>query len=534
MIIDAGELENALATERELLAITIHLIDDGIIITDAEGEILLINRVAEALTGWSEQEAIGRPLSEVLCTISEKTRERCEDPAKVILKTGEMFGSANGKVLIARNGTERIITNSAALIYDKDSNIIGTVLVIRDITEKQKMQEELLNAQSVESIGFLAGGIAHDFNNILTAILGNISLAKMYANPGDKVFERLREAERASIQAKELTHQLLTFSKGRAPVLKAASIAELLRDSASFVLSGSNVRCEFSIPDGLWPVEIDEGQVSQVINNLIINADHAMPDGGIIRLRAENTIAGLRDSLPLDDGRYVKISIQDRGVGISKEHLQRIFDPYFTTKQKGNGLGLALSRSIIKSHGGHIVVESQMGAGTTFFIYLPASSEEVPTKDEVEEKPIVGEGKILVMDDEEIVRELACGILINIGYEVIGATDGAQAVRLYKKAKELGHPFDAVIMDLTVPGGMGGREATKKLTEIDPEVKVIVSSGYSNDPIMADFKKYGFSGVIAKPYRIKELSEVLYKVVSGELRVTGEREPNCLSRVARH
>lgn len=518
MSIHTNELkraEDALAAEKERLSTALRLIDDGVITTDAEGKIVLVSKVAEILTGWTEEEAIGRPLSEVFHIIDEKTREPCEAPADIILKTGGMFGFASCKLLIARDGTERIITDSGAPIYDKDSNIIGVVLVFRDITERQRMEEELLKAQKLDSMNVLAGGIAHDFNNILTAILGNISLAKMYANPGDEIFQRLTEAEKASMQAKDLTRQLLTFSRGGAPVLKATCIAELLKNSASFVLRGSNVRCDFSIPDDLWPVEIDEGQISQVINNMIINADHAMPEGGVIEVCAGNITVGARDFPPLKGGKYVKISVQDQGIGIPEEHLQKIFDPYFTTKQKGNGLGLALSRSIIKNHGGHIAVESRAGVGTTFFIYLPVSPEKALTRDELEGKPVMGVGNILMMDDEEIVRDLACGILSNIGYKVTAAADGAEAIELYKRARESDRPFDAVIVDLTVPGGMGGREATKQLTEIDPEVKVIVSSGYSNDPVMADFRKHGFSGVIAKPYKIKELSEILYRVVTG-------------------
>jgi PAS domain S-box-containing protein len=517
MSIDTSKLQNvedALAAERERLSMTLRLVDDGVVATDADGRIVLVSKVAETLTGWAEEEAIGKPLSEVFHIINEETREHCEDLVETILRTGGMFGFANCSVLIARDETERIITDSGGPIYDKDSNIIGVVLVFRDITERRKMEEELLRTQRLESIDVLAGGIAHDFNNILTAILGNISLAKMYADPGDEVFQRLTEAERASMQARDLTRQLLTFSRGGAPALRATCIAELLKNSASFVLMGSNVRCEFSIPDDLWPVEIDKGKISQVISNLIINADHAMPEGGIIKVRAENVVVEAVDSPPLGRRKYIRISIQDQGVGIPEEHLQKIFDPYFTTKQEGSGLGLAISHSIIKNHGGHIAVESQKGIGTAFFVYLPASSGKVLTSHQLEGKPIMGAGNVLMMDDEEIVRDLAYGILSNIGYKVTIAADGAEAIELYKKAKQFGRPFDAVIMDLTVPGGMGGREATRKLTEIDPEAKVIVSSGYSNDPIMFDFRKHGFSDVIAKPYKVKELSEVLHKVIS--------------------
>lgn len=272
------------------------------------------------------------------------------------------------------------------------------------------------------------------------------------------------------------------------------------------------MKCEFSIPDNLWPAKVDEGQVSQVINNLIINAYQAMPEGGIIKVHFENVIIAENDVLPIKKGEYVKISIKDNGIGIPKEHLPKIFDPYFTTRHKGSGLGLSTAYSIIKKHDGHITMESKMGVGTTFHIYLPASKEKVLTKKVEDEKSLTGKGRILIMDDEDAVREVAGLMLKNIGYEVEFAGDGVEAIEFYKKARESGKPFDVAIIDLTVPGGMGGKEAVKKLLEIDPNVKTIVSSGYSNDPIMSEFKQYGFKGVIAKPYLIEELSEIVSRV----------------------
>ena len=373
-----------------------------------------------------------------------------------------------------------------------------------------------MKIQKLESIGVLAGGIAHDFNNVLTAILGNISLARMHAEAeraSDKITKRLADAERISMQAKDLTQQLLTFARGGAPIKKASSIAELLSDSAAFASRGSNVRCEFSIPGNLWAVEIDEGQMNQVISNIIINATQATPDGGVIKLHAENLTVESGDVLPLEEGKYVRVSVEDQGVGIPEEHLQKIFDPYFTTKQKGSGLGLATSYSIIRQHDGHITAESQVGVGTIFHIYLPAFPGEKLIKEGVEEEPIAGVGRILVMDDEKHIRDLAAEILSSIGYEVTTTIDGAEAIELCIEAVESGNPFDVVIMDLTIPGGMGGKQTVRKLMEIDPEVKAIVSSGYSNDPVMADFREYGFKGVIAKPYEIRELSQVIHKAM---------------------
>jgi len=389
---------------------------------------------------------------------------------------------------------------------------------VRDITERKRMEEELLKSRKLESVGILAGGIAHDFNNILTAVLGNISLAKADINGEDKteITRILTEAENASLRAKGLTGQLLTFSKGGAPIKKTSSIGELIKDTTNFVLRGSNVKCELSMPDGLWLVEVDEGQVGQAISNLIINAQQAMPQGGTIRIHGENIAVGTGGVYgpPLQSGRYVKISVEDRGVGIPEEHISKVFDPYFTTKQKGSGLGLAIAYSIVKSHGGYISVKSEAGVGTTFYVYLPASQGKMAIKKEVEEEPSVGKGRVLVMDDEEAIGKLVNRILTHVGYKVEFARDGAEAIESYKKAKESGQPFDAVIMDLTIPGGMGGKEAIKELLEIDPKVRAIVSSGYFNDPIMTDFKRYGFSGAIAKPYRIAELGRVVDEVIN--------------------
>ena len=287
----------------------------------------------------------------------------------------------------------------------------------------------------------------------------------------------------------------------------------MLKDTAGFALRGSKVKCEFFVPDDLWSVEIDEGQISQVINNLVINANQAMPEGGIIRIYAENMVIEKEDCLPLKEDNYIKIMVKDFGDGISKKDIHKIFDPYFTTKPKGTGLGLSTTYSIIKRHEGYITVESMLGVGTTFFVYLPVSHKRVYSHKDLENIPCKGQGKILFMDDEQDVRDIAGYMLNYIGYKVEFAVDGVEAIELYKKAKESRIPFDAVIMDLTIPGGMGGEEAIKKLRELDPEIKAIVSSGYSNAPIISRFQEYGFSGVIPKPYEVKDLNEVLHKVI---------------------
>ena len=388
----------------------------------------------------------------------------------------------------------------------------GAIITSIDISEKKKQENERLKMEKLESVGLLAGGIAHDFNNVLTAILGNVSMAKDQVMPGDEVFDLLNEAETASKRARTLTKQLLTFAKGGTPVKETASISDILKESSLFATRGSKSRCELSIARNLWTAEVDVGQFSQVINNLVINADQAMPEGGVIHISAQNMTIGEKGPLSLKPGRYIRISVKDEGVGISEKYLAKIFDPYFTTKYEGSGLGLATAYSIIKRHDGLITVESQPEIGTTFNIYLTASGKAVFQKEKAE--VIKGRGRILVMDDDELLRKMIARILEKLGYEWEFAKDGAQAIDIYRAAKESGKTFDAAILDLTVPGGMGGKETVLKLLEIDPEAKAIVSSGYSDDPVLADFEAYGFKGKIPKPFGPQSLSEVLHGVLN--------------------
>ena len=324
----------------------------------------------------------------------------------------------------------------------------------------------------------------------------------------------LNEMEKASIQAKNLTQQLLTFSRGGKPVKKLIALAELVKNSATFSLRGSNVRCEFSISQDLLPMEVDEGQIGQVINNLVLNADHAMPEGGTIEICAENITLTADNEFSLPAGPYLKTSFRDHGVGIAPDHLPKVFDPYFTTKQKGSGLGLTVAYSIIDKHNGRMTVESELGHGTTFTIHLPASDQPASQPIDEEKRLFIGKGKILVMDDEGFIRDVATKMLSKIGYEVSAANDGNQAIEMYRQAQRSGKPFDTVIMDLTIPGGMGGKEAIQKLKKLDPNVKALVSSGYSNDPIMSNFRDYGFQGVVKKPYRIQDMSDALRSLIT--------------------
>ncbi|WP_052263303.1 PAS domain-containing hybrid sensor histidine kinase/response regulator [Geobacter pickeringii] len=506
-VTELKEAQRALEQEKELLAVTLRSIGDGVISVDTAGRVVLLNAVAEQLCGWKQEEAAGRPLSEVFPIINEKSRESLVNPVDEVLRTGRVVELANHTVLIGRDGTERVIADSAAPICDRSGAILGVVLVFRDMTEKKEAEEELFRARKLESLGVLAGGIAHDFNNMLTGILGNISLARMIVTSDHEAHPLLERAQKASERARDLTQQLLTFSRGGAPVKKVTSLAQLIRESASFALRGSNVRCTFSISDDLWLVDADVGQFSQVINNLVLNADQAMPDGGVVAITAENV------DRTAEAGRKVRISFEDTGVGIPEKYLPRIFDPYFSTKQQGSGLGLATVYSIVRNHDGVIRVDSQPGRGTLFVVELPAVEKSTPSEKPAPAGRTPDAGRILVMDDDDFILDMVEVALKLLGYEAVTCRDGVEAVRLYRQELEKGAPFAAVIMDLTIPGGMGGKEAVAKVRELAPAAKVIVSSGYSSDPIMARYADYGFSGAVSKPYNVEQLGRALREVL---------------------
>jgi len=378
-----------------------------------------------------------------------------------------------------------------------------------------KLEEDLYKAQKLESLAVLAGGLAHQFNNIMTALAGNITLAKMYAKPGSEVSDILTEAGKASLMAEDLTRQLLTFSKGGSPSTEIISLNGIIAELAGVTSNDSGISSEISLPLNLWPVEADEAQIRQAIINLIINAREAMPDGGNLRIRAENIDAGSPELSALPKGDFVKMTIEDQGVGISKAHLGKIFDPFFSTKPHGSGLGLTNTFSIIKAHKGHITVGSEEGAGTTFTIYLPAAPSKTPEEKTEKKVFLTGNKRVLVMDDEDMVRNVVDRMLTQCGCTASFARDGEEMIQLYKESLNSGRPFDAVIIDLIIAGGMGGREAVRRLLEADPNATAVVSSGYCDDAIMSDFKKFGFKGALAKPYSISELGKVLYDVIFG-------------------
>ncbi len=511
-ITERRNAQAALAAEKERLTVTLRSIADGVITTDTEGRVVLLNKVAEQLTGWSQAEAAGRPLSEVFRICTEETRTPISDPAAHVLRSGTSAALDDAVILMARDGTEKLISDSSAPIRDQHSTVIGAVVVFSDVSVRRRVEQEMLRAEKLQSIGILAGGIAHDFNNILTVILGNISLARMQADSDEALAARLAEAEQAITQAMGLTQQLLTFSKGGAPVRKPVDIAQVVTTAARFVCRGSSARCEFVMTQNLWPVIADSGQLSQVIHNLVINALQAMNGAGELEVGAENVVIDPSRVHALQPGRYVRMWVRDGGVGIPREHLARIFDPYFSTKPHGSGLGLAVTYSIIKNHHGHVEVESEPGHGSTFSVFVPAA-EEAPAAASVMPAITPGGGRVLLVDDEEEILTTTGAILTRLGYAVATARDGRDAVRQYRDAAQAGAPFDVVILDLTVPGGLGGREALEELRAVDPEVVAIASSGYSNDPVMAQYRTYGFAGVLTKPYTLQELSAAVRGVI---------------------
>jgi signal transduction histidine kinase/ActR/RegA family two-component response regulator len=378
-----------------------------------------------------------------------------------------------------------------------------------EIRQREQMEEELLRARKLESLGVLAGGIAHDFNNFLTVVQGNIELAKARMRPGDPVLEILRQSSNACERAAFLASQLLTFAKGGAPVRRVVSIARLVTDAVQLARAGAPTSITVDIARDLWPAHVDAGQIGQVLHNILVNARQAMPEGGIIEVRAENV---LLPNTP-DADPCVRISIQDYGCGIPAGMLPRIFDPYFTTKPGGSGLGLATAHAIVAKHGGHIFVESEPGEGTVVTLDLPASRQGLEPQPSTITQTQPGTERVLVMDDEDALRNLLQTVLRNLGYEVQSARDGAEAIALYETAKAAGTPFDAVILDLTVSGGMGGLEAAAKLREMDPSAKLIVSSGYSDAPVMSKFAEYGFDAVIPKPWATADVAGVLRSVL---------------------
>ncbi|MBU4237398.1 MAG: PAS domain S-box protein [Proteobacteria bacterium] len=479
---------------------------DSLVVLSPENQIVLVNPATCRLLGYDAQELIGKPL--------EKIFYNGEADCKALFDEILIKGFVNNMDTSYRtkDGKKVLMLFSGSLITE-GSMVSGISCVAIDITEQERMRDELLKLDKLESVGALAGGLAHDFNNLLQGVFGYISLAKMKSASDGEVYKMLEHAEKALNLSTNLTQQLLTFSKGGEPIKKVVQLPLIITHSVRLALSGSNIDCQFTIDDPLWPVEADEGQLSQVMQNMVINASDAMPTGGTIHIVVRN-ISNDENALPLiQAGKYVLINIEDSGEGIPEEYIKKIFDPYFTTKEKGNGLGLAASFSIVKKHGGIIEVQSELGEGATFSIYLPASEKNISPAIQEESMLQTGSGKILVMDDDEIIRTMSESMLSTLGFRVELAVNGEEALAKYAQAMASGRVYDGVILDLTIKGGMGGKETIAKLIELDPGVRAIVSSGYSEDPVMANFHEYGFQAALAKPFPLAKLSEILQKLM---------------------
>jgi signal transduction histidine kinase/CheY-like chemotaxis protein len=487
------------------------LTSDGVVITQY-GLIKDCNQRFATMSGCRLEKLIETPLARLI-----------ETPAVSAAEHQDHYGDAlsfNPTLFVGLDGQRAMVTVNTGTITYKGKR--SEIMFIAKAADPLETEDQIQKTRKLESIAALSGGIAHDYNNLLTVIIGNISLIQSYMDSEDIIYRMLSEAFEASMIAKSLTQKLITFSKGGAPIKQTASLSPLAKSATEFTLSGSNIKCEFFIPDNLYLVEIDKTQISQAIHNLVMNAREAMPEGGTITVKAEN-ITIPKKTRTLNKGKHVKICVTDQGIGIPAENFEKIFDPYFSTKQRGNqkgmGLGLSICHSIIEKHNGDVMVESSVGVGTTVSILLPASAEKKIEKKTAkitdEETPVPGRGRILVMDDEKMIVKLTSLILSRLGYEAEFATEGSGAIEMYKAAMESDRPYDAVILDLTVRGGMGGKETIRNLISMDPEVKGIVSSGYSDDPVMEDYQKYGFKGVVVKPFSIYELSENLNNVLVG-------------------
>jgi two-component system cell cycle sensor histidine kinase/response regulator CckA len=472
---------------------------DGFIAVDKDWKLTYINAEAEAMVGQKREELLGHLFWERFPSL-----------------VGSVFQSNYERVMAEHVAIEfEAVDPTGKIWYDVHAypSNGGVSVFFRDISERKKSETERLTTSKLESLGTLAGGIAHDLNNILTVISGNIGLAQIEA-PADSgsLLGFLSKAGQAAQHAAHLSGQLLTFSKGGAPLKKVVPMGDLLERSAEFALYGSNLRADFDIAVDLWKAEIDSAQIEQVVNALMLNAREAMPQGGTVRVRARNIVFEENTNAPLPPGRYLKVTISDRGTGIADDLRSKIFDPYFTTKPTGTGLGLAISYSIVKKHGGLLLLESSSGDGSVFAFYLRASENAATTSTDhrVTGRPFhYNHQRILVMDDEEAIRELTSQLLGTLGYDVTAVPDGLEAVRIYERALRKGEHFQAVILDATVRGGLGGVATIERLRSMDPQVNAIICSGYSDEAALSEFLAFGFRGALPKPFTRSELADAL-------------------------
>ncbi|WP_457558543.1 hybrid sensor histidine kinase/response regulator [Candidatus Harpocratesius sp.] len=505
-------LQIALAEERNLLQTTLSNIQEALISLNAEGKILLFNRMAEKLTGWKVKDALGKNLNEVLkCFHFENSILSLnlfnEIQEKLIGSKSTFY--EDRMIILTKSNFIRKVSFHCSIMTQYKKKIQGFVIVFRDISIEEKIREEAFKSQKMESIGLLAGGIAHDFNNILTSILGNISIAKLeIGSKNEEMQQLLEETENAIHRANRLTKQLLTFSKGGAPIKKITSLKEVIEENAKFALRGSKIKLFIQIAPDLWNVEVDEGQIGQCIHNILINALQAMPDGGNIIVEARNIKESEKIPIIPANQKFIVISIMDQGCGIHPEIQAKIFDPYFTTKENGTGLGLAIVYSIISNHNGFITLDSKVGEGTIFYLYLPAVEKSVSAEPKKKKALQRRSGNILIMDDDQNIRNIFEKMLKRLGFKADFTKEGRELISFYKDQLSKNKTYDYLILDLTIPGGMGGKETAEKILQLNPRQKIIVTSGYSTDPVMANYKSYGFIARLEKPFNIYTLNKI--------------------------
>jgi PAS domain S-box-containing protein len=491
-----------LEREKERLAVTLRSIGDGVIATDTDGRVQLMNSAAEMITGWPLEQAVGKSIEDVL-------RLNDGEPGGAGDSVRAEPSPEDRKYLIARDGNVRLVAMDVAPIRGSGGSTLGQVRVFSDITDQQRLEEKLANAQRIESIGVLAAGIAHDFNNLLTGVFGHLELARATLASDAQATRHLSQALNAWQRAKDLTQQLLTFSKGGTPVKKPTNVGALIERTTRFVLSGSAITHEIRVSPNLAYCEIDEGQIGQVIDNVVINAAQAMGHGGHLSVEARNVDVRVNIHGTVQVRRHVEITVRDTGPGIPRDVVGKVFDPFFSTKPDGSGLGLTIAYSVVARHDGQIAVESEPERGTTVKVLLPAcdTARVEPTRPHATPHPSAA--RILIIDDEQAVRSALTGLLSLRGHSVTTARSSREGVDHYEKARKAGTPFDLVIVDLTIPGEPGGTETLERLRGIDPRVQAVATSGYSESPVMADPKRFGFAHTLPKPFTLADIDAVL-------------------------
>lgn len=506
------EMNSSLGREKEKLSAAIKSIAQGIIEVDTMLSVKLINDRACSILRLNSERVIGRNLKDLLSLHLQGNVPI--NLADRDFLNGDIYYDLYNSALMDLPDEKRDLTLRAAPLRIEWGTVYGYVLIIDDVTELKKMKEHIINSSKLESLGIFAGGIAHDINNFFTGMLGCIALAKKnLAGAESGAMKYLDDAESTALKARGLAEQLLTFSKGGEPVKRIISVDDMLNLAADFILSGTRVTCRKFISPELKKIEADETQISQVVNNILLNAVQAMHGGGEIKISASNILLNQGNNYAVPGGEYVEVIIEDQGPGIDGDFLGRIFDPFFTTKSDGSGLGLSVAYSVVRKHGGGISAFNS-GSGAVFRFVLPASEVEFRAAENICIDNTFFHGKVLLMDDDDMIRMVGEELLGSFGFEVVSASEGESAVELFRKEIDSGGSFKFVILDLTIKGGAGGLETFSEMQKIDPRVTGIVSSGYSHDPVMSNFKDYGFTAVLKKPYNFDELREIVTRICS--------------------